>query len=481
MYASKRDVVQELLRRKGIIDACFEKQREPIVGAIERGERQIAILTSRRAGKTNTVLRAIVRDAADNPNRKYAYIGLSRVTAENIVWKELEAINDAHNCNLELQCYRLRANFPNGSSITLYGADQTGWIKKFKGAKYRHVVIDEAGEFDIDLHDFIFRVIKPTLTDLRGTLWMIGTPGQIPHGYWWTITRPDVENRAKGWNVYTWHSFDNPYIEQQFKDDLDELKSIYGAGLYDIPWFRREWLGEWCTDTSNNVYKFDPARNQTDSYEANVDDVCMLAVDLGYADATAFVVGVYNKRLSDKLVFLECYRETEMPLDSIAKKIESYRSKYPGIRIIADPDSKNTIATLRGVYKLPIYDAEKTKKQENIEYMNSSLLAGKVLFLMPNCIDYAKEIFELKKSFRSSDAREENGVLVGEWEEAKKMPNDLCDCGLYIHREARNYMYTQPKPKVEFGTADYYELIERKLEEQAAQKMKGNEKWWRQI
>jgi hypothetical protein len=478
---TKVDMLQELVRRRRIVEACFPKQREPILGAIERGERQVAILTSRRAGKTNTVLRAICRDAADNPGRKYAYIGLSRVTAENIVWKELEAINDAHNCGLEMQGYRLRANFPNGSDITLYGADQAGWIKKFKGAKYRHVVIDEAGEFDIDLHDFIFRVIKPTLTDLRGTLWMIGTPGIVPSGYWWSITRPDEEKRAKGWNLYRWHSFDNPYIAEQFKSDLEELRDIYGDSLDELPWFRREWLGEWCTDTSNSVYRFNPDINQVYEYIPNVDDSYTISVDLGYTDATAFVVGAYNTRINDKLTFLECYRETQMSLDAVAAKIRELMAKYPRARVIADPDSKNTIATLCGVYGLPIEDAQKANKQQNIEYMNSSLVAGKVQFLMPACSQYAKEIFELKRSFIKSDERQEDGVTLGDWRENRKQPNDLCDCGLYIHREALNHLHVAPKPKVEYGTAEYYEQIERRLQEQALNKAKGNEKWWLQI
>lgn len=470
----------ELLRRQGILDACFPKQQEPIKGAVERGERQIAILTSRRAGKTNTVLRAICRDAAENPGSKYAYIGLSRVTAENIAWKELAAINEAHNCGLDMQGYRLRATFPNGSSLTLYGADSASWLKKFKGSKYRAVVIDEAGEFDIDLHDFIFRVIKATLTDQRGILWLIGTPGIIPNGYWWAVTRPDVESRAKGWRVYNWHAFDNPHIAEQFREDMAELRVIYGEGLEELPWYRREWLGEWCSDTTNSVYRYNPDRNNVDGYSPEVDDRHILAIDLGYTDATGFVVGVYNERVSDSLTFLECYRKTQMSLDEVTNKTRELMEKYSNLRIIADPDSKNTIATLRGVYSLPIEDAQKAKKQENIEYMNTSLSAGKVRFLMPACADYAKEIYELKRTFLKADERTEGGMTLGDWRENRKQPNDLCDCGLYIHREAFHYLYTEPKPKTEHGTAEYYSQVEAKLAEQALRKMKGHDAWWRQ-
>jgi len=331
--------------------------------------------------------------------------------------------------------------------------------------------------FDIDLHDFIFRVIKPTLTDLRGTLWMLGTPGVVSQGYWWSVTRPDVENRARGWNVYTWHSFDNPFITEQFREDLIELRNIYHEELDTLPWFRREWLGEWCTDTSNNVYRYDPERNNIDSYAPEVDDAYILAVDPGYKDAAAFVVGCYNTRKSDRLVFVECYRKVGMQMSTMADKVMEYVRKYPKLQVIGDPDSAHFLALMREVYHLPIQDAQKVKKQENIEYMNNSLVAGKVQFLMPQCMDYGREIMELKKKFLASDQRLEGGVTLGDWTEAPKQPNDLCDCGLYIHRHARNYLYTSPRPKVIYGTAEYYEQMEDKLRQQAVKKLKGTDEW----
>jgi len=480
--SGNRRIVEELLRRKGILDACFEKQREPIIGALERGERQVAILTSRRAGKTNTVLRGICRDALDNPNRKYAYIGLSRITAENIVWKELESINSDHNLQLDLQGYRLRAIFPNGADLTLYGADQPGWLKKFKGAKYRGVIIDEAGEFDIDLQDFIFRVIRPTLTDLRGSLWLIGTPGVVPSGYWWAVTNPEAADRVKGWNVYQWHAFDNPYIEAQFRSDMAELREIYGEELEHLPWYRREWLGEWCSDTSRNVYKYSPAKNDTSEIrQPHPADRYVLAVDPGFRDATGFVVGVYNPEVHDELHFIECYRQIEMQLDEIADKVREYRAKYNNLRIIGDPDSAHFLSFMRERCHIPVEDAQKIRKQENIQYMNNSLIAGKIKYKMPECYDLVKEMMELTKEFRKSDERQEGRVTLGEWKEHPKQPNDLCDCALYIHRVALNYLHSEPPAKIVHGTAEYYEQIENKLKQAALRKAAGNKPWWREI
>lgn len=477
---TNRQLIEELLKRRGIVEACFDKQREPVLGALERSEKQIAILTSRRAGKTNTVLRALCRDALDNPRRKYAYIGLSRVTAENIVWKELEEINENHSLHLELQGYRLRAIFPNGSDITLYGADQPGWVKKFKGAKYRSVVIDEAGEFDIDLQDFIYRVIRPTLVDLRGTLWLIGTPGIITSGFWWKVTNPDPSIRLKKWDFYTWHSRDNPFIVEQFNEELQELHEEFGDALYDLPWYRREWLGEWCTDTSNNVYNYDPEKCAIENWEPSLGDQYLLGVDPGYSDAAAFVVAVYNPEKDDKLVFIDCYKEIGMLMGAMADRVEAYMQKYPGIRIIGDPDSAHFLAELRTRRSIPVEDAKKVKKQQAIQVMNSYLAAGKIKYLMPNCMPYAKEIMELKKDFQKSDERIEDGVTLGVWKEHPRMPNDLCDAGLYVARAALQWTYAEPTPKVQYGSEDYYDEVANNLKKQAITKAMGGAKpWWK--
>jgi len=480
--STNRQLIEELLKRRGIVEACFDKQREPVLGALERHERQIAILTSRRAGKTNTVLRAICRDALDNPKRKYAYIGLSRVTAENIVWKELEQINEDHQLHLELQGYRLRAIFPNGADITLYGADQPGWLKKFKGAKYRGVVIDEAGEFDIDLQDFIFRVIRPTLTDLQGTLWLIGTPGIVPSGYWFGVTGAEGAKRVKGWSVYNWHTFDNPFVATQFRSDMAELREIYGEELEEIPWYQREWLGKWCTDTTNNVYNYDPAKCEIHSWEPSLGDQYILGVDPGYADAAAFVVAAYNPEKSDRLVFIDCYKEIGMLMDGMADRVEVYMQKYPGIRIIGDPDSAHFLAELRTRRSIPIENATKTKKQQAIQVMNNYLSTGRIKFLMPQCMPYAKEALELLKDFQKNDERQEDGVTIGMWKEHPKMPNDLCDAGLYICRAALQWMYEEPDAKIEPGSEEYYSQVAGKLKEQAIRKAMGGDKpWWKDM
>lgn len=467
---------REAARRQGIMNACFAQQ----VNVMKSVSRMIAILTSRRAGKTNTVIRKMVLDALDHPNAKYAYIGLSRNTAENIVWKELEFINEQHDLGLDLQGYRLRAIFPNGATLTLYGADMAGWLKKFKGSKYRQVCIDEAGEFDIDLSDLVWRVLKPCLTDQLGVMYLIGTPGIIPSGYWWQVTRPDIENRAKGWDFFNWHTRDNPFIADQYEIDLADLKNVYGEELYQLPWFIREWMGQWAFDTDANVYKYRSERNDVDSFTTQRGDRYICAVDPGYKDAAGFLVGVYNPDRTDKLTFIDCYKEAGMSFDGMADKVREFADKYPGLRVIGDPDSAHFLAELRNRHGINVEDAIKAKKQDAIGIFNNDLISGRTKLLMPACRPYAEEMFDLKKYFKPDDERKEDGIQLGDWKEHPRQANDLCDCALYIHRSITNYTYKEPEPPIDYGTPEYFKQKAEKLREQARKRVGGERPWWKQ-
>lgn len=457
-----------------MLSACFDKQQEAILCK----NRQKAILTSRRAGKTNTVLRGMILDAFEHPNANYCYVGLSRRTAEGIVWKELIEINDAHNLGLELQGYRLRANFPNGAALTLLGADRDDWLSGFKGMKYRQAAIDECGEFEIDLQDFVYRVLLPCLTDHQGTLWMVGTPGPVPRGFWYQLTRPDADNRAKGWTTFCWHSKQNPFIKEQYEADFAKLHAEFGDALYTLPWFRREWMGEWCFDTESSVYKYRPELSNIDSFEQKPGDRYILAVDPGYKDSTAFVVGVYNPDYHGNLIYVEAYKKPEMYFDQILDKIREYQAKYPLWRIIGDPDSAHLLAELRS-RAIPIENATKQKKQDAIAIMNNGFVSGKIKLLMPACDRLAEELSELKRQYKVNDERKEDNIKLGDWQEHPKQPNDCCDAALYIHRVAETYTFREPEPPIIKGSEEYYEQLQQKMRDQARAKCTPQDIWWK--
>jgi len=467
-------VQAELAKRNKIVEDCFPVGQRPMVQAALGGARRVAAMVPRRSGKTCGVLRAMARDALDHPRARYAYIALTKNSAEDIVWMELEEMNDTYGLQLHMTNTKLRAEFMNGATISIFGADNVTWLKKFKGQKFRMVAIDEAGEFDIDLRDFIYRVIGPTLTDHLGTLFMVGTPGYIMGNYWWDITRPEPELREKGWEVFVWDKDDNPYIRDQWSIEYADMREQYGADLESMVWFQREHRGKWVVDTEDNVYIYNHERNSTQMtvQELPEDTRLILGVDAGYTDAAGFVLGAYGPNLPE-LVYLECYKRSEMLFDDIAEYIAGYLDEYPGLRIIADPNSLRFMEEMRRRWRLPMEDAQKGTAREmkidHIRVMNNDFSNGTIKLNMPACKEYAKELIELKKKRKPN----------GKWEEHPRCANDLCDAALYIHREALHYLYTEKrKPPME-GTEEYFKAKSNKLRAEAQARLRGkNKAWW---
>jgi len=102
---------------------------------------------------------------------------------------------------------------------------------RMRGRKYALAIIDEGGVVT-KLKELIEQVIKPTLIDYEGSLWVIGTPkGQ---NYFADIY---ASTEYKQWNF---SSYSNPYIPHS---ELDALKETLPERVY-----RQEILAEFISD-----------------------------------------------------------------------------------------------------------------------------------------------------------------------------------------------------------------------------------------
>jgi hypothetical protein len=108
-----------------------------------------------------------------------------------------------------------------------------------RGRKYNPAIIDEAGIVR-DLKTIWTEAIRPTLTDLEGEAWFLGTPKG--KGYFHELFQRGQDGRAN-WKSWRFHTVDNPYIEEA------EVEEARGE-LPDLA-FRQEYLGEAVEDGSN--------------------------------------------------------------------------------------------------------------------------------------------------------------------------------------------------------------------------------------
>lgn len=127
------------------------------------------IVAHRRSGKTTATLNHLQRDALTVKDSRYAYIAPTYKQAKNIAWDIIKLYaNDVPK--REYNESELTVKYPNGSRITLYGADNPDSLR---GIGLWGVVFDEYSQQPSNIFS---EIIRPALADHSGYAIWIGTP-----------------------------------------------------------------------------------------------------------------------------------------------------------------------------------------------------------------------------------------------------------------------------------------------------------------
>jgi hypothetical protein len=147
------------------------------------------IVAHRRAGKTVACVNNLIRSAltCPKPDPRVAYVAPLFKQAKDVAWSYLKeftrdipgrAVNETE----------LRVDLPNGGRVRLYGADNPDALR---GLYLDDVVLDEFADMR---PRFLPEVIRPALSDRRGSLTLIGTPKGHNEFYdRWTAAHDDPE------------------------------------------------------------------------------------------------------------------------------------------------------------------------------------------------------------------------------------------------------------------------------------------------
>ena len=469
----KRAVLAEALKRFGtsddmpkreVIERTFNFSKDLFdkqLDFIQDPSKLKAALCSRRAGKTYSVCYYLIQEAYCTPDSLGAYIALTRTSAKRLMWSELKRANRRYNLGLRFNNADLIVTCPNNSEIFLAGANDEGDIDKLRGSAYRLVVLDECASFGPHVDSLVEEVLEPALIDYNGTLALIGTPNAACTGLFHYATT----NPRSGYSVHHWTIMDNPHIPDAAA--WLEKRMERKGWPKDHPIDLREWCGQWIQSNESIIYPFDEERNICTEPPEDVDFV--LGVDLGYNDATAFVIGAYSPNSPDFYI-VECQKASKMIAEEVAEEIAFYIEKFNPVSIVMDTGGlgKMIAEGLKRRYGLPIKEAKKSAKAANIELMASDMTLGRVkVFPDSPIIDE----WRLLQWDPDSDRRKEDS----------RYENHLSDAALYAWRESRHYLHSylavMPDPKI--GTKEYWRQQEEKMWEQAAKKIEEkDEGWW---
>ena len=349
----------------------------------------------------------------------------------------------------------LTATTPNGSVIYLLGADSTkDEMEKVLGGKLKLALIDEAGSFRQDLKQICYEMIEPALADYDGTLAMVGTPTALLDSFFHRVTDPRHKKPEFAWQVHRWNTFDNPHMVANWTKRLAMLKETE-PNVEQTPWFRRMYLGEWVTDLSKMVYKFDDTKNRIDALPEAKQYHYVLGIDLGFDDPSAFVLCAYSEK-DRNLYIIESHKSSKMIISDVAERIRYYQRHYPIHTMVIDNAAKQSVEELKQRFGLPLEAADKQGKAEFIEMMNSDFLLDRIKVVGQGAEGLVEE---WKGLIWDDDPKNKKR------EEHPSCPNHNADAALYAWRHCLQYL-SEPDAITEMPTAEEQvnEWLERESE-----------------
>lgn len=428
---------------------------------------------SRRAGKTTACAAHLIHTALNNPDSTNLYITLSSISGKRIIWKEFKKI--LKSCNIpgvKLNEIELSLTFKNGSVIYIVGAKDSSEIEKFRGMAMKLVYIDECQSFRAYIEELIDDIIGPALMDYAGSLVLIGTPGPIPVGYFHKCST-DTTNT---WSKHKWTFWTNPFIPITSKMTHQQVfeREMKRRGITDFtePSVRREWFGEWTLDSNSLLIRYDQAKNHFDAVPTlHGKWNYILGVDVGFNDADALAVLAYHD--SDPTTYLVDEVVTaKQGLTELVDQIRALQKKWDISKMVMDMGGlgKKMGEEMIRRHQIPVEAADKTRKMENVEFLNDALRTGK--FRAKSDSRFAQDTY-LVEIDRDKSTPERIKV-------SDRFHSDIIDSVLYAFKFSPAYAW-QPAPvKPTVGSKEWQNeqaesMFEAELAGMQAEQMKREE------
>jgi phage terminase large subunit len=403
--ARLQKILREIRRREQVaasfIDPKFPKQSE----ILNDKSRFQAWLCTRRGAKSNTFARKVLTRCLNNPGSKALYLALTLDSAKAILWDVIENLLDERQIEYTPHKQQGIFDFPNKSQLRFFGVDSSyKEMKKILGQKLSIVGIDESGSMTIDMLTLINQMISPALIDLDGDLVIFGTAENIPGTFHEQVT----EGKIPGWKVHKWTTYDNPYMAESWKKEIERLIDL-NPKVVEASWFKTHYLNQWCTDDDLKVYHL----RDENICSINVPkfEYTGIGIDLGFNDATAFVVVGFNKN-NPILHVIESHKFVGFDFTATAKFTKQLMAKHEPFKIIVDGANKQGVEEMRIRWGIPMESADKSDKASFMRLMDDDIKQTRILFDPTNkeLIKEAQELMWLKDTDKE-DPRCQNHAL----------------------------------------------------------------------
>ena len=438
--------------------ACsFGPQRR----AIESTAKRKVLRCGRRSGKTVGIAIKLLMAALEEPCVPVLYITLTRENAREIIWGDLQRLNEEYQLGFVEHISRLEFVSPKGGVIQLRGAHTEKEIAKYRGKKFKLVIIDEAQSFpDRVLKPLLQDVIGPTLTDYQGELWLAGTRPALRGGHFSRCY--EKGDLAAAWEPHSWTVLENERFPARMagvdvQKILDDVCKENGWSQ-SHPTFQREYLDRDIEDPESLLFEYDKIRNGYTNLPPG-EWSFVLSLDLGYEDNMALACLGWRKH--DAHVYLvDEWSDNHVDITDSACKLHQFVETYHPQSMVIDQGAlgKLVAVEMRRRHGLPLKPAEKSQKGAHIKLLNTELRKGMLLAKTDSV--FAEECALVRKDPKAAM----DGKLQELTRAAGGFHGNMTDAVLYGWREckafferpetAKDPLYVAPNPTLAAAIAE---------------------------
>lgn len=346
-----------------------------------------------------------------------------------------------------------RWTFPSGATLTFGYLEAERDKYRYQGPEFQFVGFDELTQFLESQYTYLLsrlRRLKGSDIPLRAR--SASNPGGL--GHLWVKDR-FIDSSDDNCRFIPARLEDNPHIDQvEYRLALSKLDGITRAQLED---------GLWVQDTTGQLYKYLPSRNDVDGLPDGTWSH-ILAGDFGTSElrpSSSLTVLAYNlQQAAVYAVFSDIY--AGLTPSDIAEEVIRLRGIYGGFRAMvfdAGGLGGGYIKEFRQRWALPAKAAEKANKLGYRKLLNGDLEHGKLMVMPHTCAPLIQELQELQWNEKGTDCPP-NAV------------DHSTDSLLYGWREAKHWLAKEPAMPPEKGTDEWMKQEEGRLRAAAAERVK---------
>ena len=235
------------------------------------------IAAGRRTGKSRLAAWLLIVNALSEGKGQVFYVAPTQGQARDIMWQLLLEL--AHPVIDKFHINNLQITLVNGAIISLKGADRP---ETMRGVSLKFLVMDEYADMKPEVFE---QILRPALTDQKGSALFIGTPMGRNHFYdLFQYATLGKDETFQGWHFT---SYDNPLLDPKEIDIAKKSMSSYS--------FRQEYMASF-EAMGSEMFREDWVTFSADEPEGEY----FIAIDIaGFKEVNQTVK---NKRLDDTVI-----------------------------------------------------------------------------------------------------------------------------------------------------------------------------------